>query len=65
MYGRPGAAYLDLPADHIQGQISRDEIVSTPVVGKQRKVFADPREVKRAVDLLMSAKKPLVVLGKG
>lgn len=65
MYGRPGAAYVDLPADHIQGQVSREEIQVAPVVGRQRRMFADPNEVKRAVELLMAAKNPLVVLGKG
>ncbi|KAJ2870546.1 hypothetical protein FB639_004607 [Coemansia asiatica] len=62
--GRPGAAYVDLPADYIQGSVEPSTVVMAPVV---RNTFAqaDPEDIKRAVDLLKNAKSPLVIVGKG
>ena len=65
--GRPGGVYLDLPAKLFPQSIDAE-------AGKQsliKVVDAAPRQipaadaVKRAVDLLRSAKKPLIILGKG
>src|SRR6202045_2864419 len=65
--GRPGGVYLDLPAKLLSQTIDA-------VKGKQslvRVVDAAPRQipgkdaVKRALDVLKSAKRPLIILGKG
>lgn len=65
--GRPGGVYLDLPArlfaqtmDLEAGQRSLIKVVD-PV---PRQIPA-PEAVQRALDLLKSAKKPLIILGKG
>ncbi|KAJ2865986.1 hypothetical protein GGH94_001837 [Coemansia aciculifera] len=60
--GRPGASYIDLPADIIQGQVAQVENAPrfAPAVG-----MADPAAVARAVGLLAAAKSPLLVVGKG
>jgi len=65
--GRPGGVYLDLPAklfpqamDAIAGKNSLIKVVDAA----PRQIPA-PEAVKRAVDLLKSAKKPLIILGKG
>src|SRR5436189_1733625 len=65
--GRPGGVYLDLPAklfaqsiDSVSGKNSLIKVVDPA----PRQIPA-PEAVKRAVDLLKSAKKPLIVLGKG
>jgi oxalyl-CoA decarboxylase len=65
--GRPGGVYLDLPAklfpqamDAVAGKKSLIEVVDPA----PRQIPA-PEAVKRAVDLLKSAKKPLIILGKG
>ncbi|KAJ2691228.1 hypothetical protein IWW39_000127 [Coemansia spiralis] len=61
--GRPGASYIDLPADIIQGQapLAVDPAPRfAPAVG-----MADPVAVARAVELLARAKSPLLVVGKG
>ncbi|KAJ1733451.1 hypothetical protein LPJ61_001550 [Coemansia biformis] len=64
MVGRPGAAYIDLPADYIQGTVPADAL---PSVGPARPVFAqaNPADVAAAAELLRGAKSPLVVVGKG
>jgi 2-hydroxyacyl-CoA lyase 1 len=67
-YGRPGACYVDLPADFIQAQIQDPqyiEKVQVPAVAPAPKYLADPQAVKAAADALRSAKSPLIVIGKG
>ncbi len=65
--GRPGGVYLDLPAklfaqamDAAAGRASLIEVVDPA----PRQIPA-PDAVKRALDLLRSAKRPLILLGKG
>jgi oxalyl-CoA decarboxylase len=65
--GRPGGVYLDLPAklfaqtvDAAAGKASLIEVVDPA----PRQIPA-PDAVKRALELLKSAKKPLILLGKG
>jgi oxalyl-CoA decarboxylase len=65
--GRPGGVYLDLPAklfaqviDKAAGQRSLIKVVDPAP-----KQIPAPDAIKRAVDLLKGAKKPLVILGKG
>src|SRR5499426_2842273 len=65
--GRPGGVYLDLPAklfaQSIDAVAGRNTLVK--VVDPAPKQIPAPDAVKRAVDLLRSAKKPLIILGKG
>jgi len=65
--GRPGGVYLDLPAklfgqamDAAAGKASLIRVVDPA----PRQIPA-PDAVQRALDLLKSAKKPLILLGKG
>ena len=65
--GRPGGVYLDLPAklfaqtmDAVAGQNSLVKVVDAA----PRQLPA-PESITRALDLLKSAKKPLIILGKG
>ncbi len=65
--GRPGGVYLDLPAklfgqamDAAAGKASLIKVIDPA----PRQIPA-PDAVKRALDLLKSAKKPLILLGKG
>jgi oxalyl-CoA decarboxylase len=65
--GRPGGVYLDLPAklfaQSIDAEAGRKTLIK--VVDAAPKQIPAPEAVKRAVDLLKNAKKPLIVLGKG
>ena len=65
--GRPGGVYLDLPAklfaqtmDAVVGQNSLVKVVDAA----PRQLPA-PESITRALDVLKSAKKPLIILGKG
>src|SRR2546423_4494292 len=65
--GRPGGVYLDLPAklfaQSIDAELGKKTLIK--VVDPAPKQIPAPESVKRAVDLLRSAKKPLIILGKG
>src|SRR5947199_6178669 len=65
--GRPGSAYLELPAklfaQSIDSVVGKNSLIR--VVDPAPKQIPAPEAVKRALDLLRSAKKPLIILGKG
>jgi oxalyl-CoA decarboxylase len=65
--GRPGGVYLDLPAKLFAQSMDKEAGKKSliKVVDPAPKQIPAPDAVKRAVDLLKSAKKPLVILGKG
>jgi oxalyl-CoA decarboxylase len=65
--GRPGGVYLDLPAK-LFGQIMDAEAGTkslVKVVDPAPAQLPAPAAVKRALDVLKSAKRPLIILGKG
>jgi oxalyl-CoA decarboxylase len=65
--GRPGGVYLDLPAklfaQTIDAAAGKNSLIK--VVDAAPKQIPAAEAVKRAVDLLRSAKRPLIILGKG
>ena len=65
--GRPGGVYLDMPAklfaQNIDLAVGKKSLIK--VVDPAPKQIPAPEAVKRALDLLRSAKKPLIILGKG
>ena len=63
VYGRPGAAYLDLPNDIISAE--GEAPAQPPRCPDAPRSFADPSSVERALAALRSAKRPLVIVGKG
>src|SRR4030088_3316597 len=65
--GRPGGVYLDLPAK-LFGQVMDAEAGKkslVKVIDAAPAQIPAPDAVKRALDVLKSAKRPLIVLGKG
>lgn len=64
-YGRPGAAYLDFPGNVLQGRIDAATVLSTYVHPEPPLAFPDPCKITEAVTALLSAKRPLVIIGKG
>ncbi|KAJ9108836.1 hypothetical protein QFC21_000156 [Naganishia friedmannii] len=64
-YGKPGATYVDLPADYIQGSVQTDQLIKLPPIQAPPRTPAGDIEITRAVSLLLSAKRPLLVIGKG
>ncbi|HMJ40663.1 MAG TPA: oxalyl-CoA decarboxylase [Pseudolabrys sp.] len=65
--GRPGGVYLDLPAK-LFGQVMDAEAGKkslVKVIDAAPAQLPAPDSIKRALDVLKSAKKPLIILGKG
>lgn len=65
IYGRPGPVYLDFPDDIIRAEVEEEEVQMVARVPEPPRTLADPDAVEGALDLLESAEKPLVVVGKG
>ena len=65
IYGRPGAVYLDLPNDIITGRSEEDAIDFSPRCAEPPRPVAEAEAIERALDVLRSAKRPLVIVGKG
>ncbi|NPU12644.1 oxalyl-CoA decarboxylase [Bradyrhizobium sp. 83002] len=65
--GRPGGVYLDLPAK-LFGQVMNAQAGTASlvkVIDPAPAQIPSPDSVKRALDLLKNAKRPLIILGKG
>src|SRR5437868_2734221 len=65
--GRPGGVYLDLPAK-LFGQVMDAEAGQkslVKVIDAAPAQIPSPDSVRRALDVLKSAKRPLIILGKG
>src|ERR687884_196733 len=65
--GRPGGVYLDLPAKLLGQTMDAAQGASSlvKVVDAAPRQLPAPEAVKRALDVLKSAKRPLIILGKG
>jgi oxalyl-CoA decarboxylase len=65
--GRPGGVYLDLPAklfpQTMEAAAGKASLIEA--VDPAPEQIPAPKAVKRALDLLRSAKRPLIILGKG
>jgi oxalyl-CoA decarboxylase len=65
--GRPGGVYLDMPAK-LFGQVmdaAKGEKSLVKVIDPAPAQIPAPEAVERALEVLKSAKKPLIILGKG
>ncbi len=65
--GRPGGVYLDLPAK-LFGQVMNADAGKkslVKVIDAAPAQIPSPESIKRALDVLKGAKKPLIILGKG
>jgi oxalyl-CoA decarboxylase len=65
--GRPGGVYLDLPAEVLGAALDVDAGVKSlvRVVDAAPRQIPAPESIERALDLLASAPRPLIILGKG
>jgi oxalyl-CoA decarboxylase len=65
--GRPGGVYLDLPAKLFSQVMNADAGAKSlvKVIDAAPAQIPAPASIKRALDVLKSAKRPLIILGKG
>ena len=64
-YGRPGAAYLDMPDDIITGKCDEKDLVQVQKCPDPPRFQAPPENVDAALNMLERAERPLILVGKG
>ncbi|MFL5257549.1 MAG: oxalyl-CoA decarboxylase [Rhodopila sp.] len=65
IYGRPGACYLDMPDDIILGEVEAEKVHQAATVADPPRMQAMDADIDRALNVLESAERPLVIVGKG
>ena len=64
--GEPGPVYLDFPVDTLRADVSKaGRLPEFFMPRPPTRMLPDPQAVSRAVDLLWSARRPLVISGRG
>ncbi len=64
--GEPGPVYLDFPTDTLRANVPKAVQLQEHFRPKVAPLlFPDPADVKKAVDVLWSAQRPLVISGRG
>ena len=63
--GRPGVAYIDMPGDLLRKSAIEVEIPKEIIVPRPPITRPLESDVKKAVELLSRAQRPLVIIGKG
>ena len=65
LFGRPGAAYLELPGDVITSVIDEEAVERAHSVGEPPRPEATAAQIDAALAALRSAQRPLLIFGKG
>lgn len=65
MYGRPGAAYLDFPGNILSQRIPEESIPRQYKVAPIPIIYPQPSLIQKSANVLVEAKRPLVIIGKG
>ena len=64
--GDPGPSYIDFPTDTLRGTVPKALQLEEHLCDKPRSITRpDPTQIERAVDLLWSARRVLVISGRG
>jgi len=63
--GRPGPVFLDFPQELLSATVQEDEILFPESYRTAARPLGDPALVGEALEILSTAKKPLVVAGSG
>ncbi len=63
--GRPGPAYLEFPMDVLEAKVDETEITLPTNYRTDARAQGAPALVKKAVDLLLSAERPVIIAGTG
>lgn len=64
-YGRPGAVYLDFPGTLLLSKAPKSDLSEQYVHPSPPVIYPDHDAVSDAVTVMKSAKRPLVIVGKG
>ena len=64
-HGTPGPVYLDMPGNMLYEKVDESHVVSRPSLKDMVLPSPDSRSIEQAVELLMTAKKPILLTGTG
>jgi 2-hydroxyacyl-CoA lyase 1 len=64
-YGRPGPTFLEVPEDVILGTVEDTDLQQAATIASSPRSMALPEDIEAAIEALKSAKRPLVIIGKG
>nr|KAF6335208.1 2-hydroxyacyl-CoA lyase 1 [Pipistrellus kuhlii] len=65
IYGRPGACYIDIPADFVNLQVNVNSIKYVECCMPPPVSMAETSAVQMAASVIRNAKQPLLIIGKG
>ncbi|XP_004704066.1 2-hydroxyacyl-CoA lyase 1 [Echinops telfairi] len=65
IYGRPGACYVDIPADYVTLQVNSNAIKYVECCMPPPVSMAETAAVRMAASLIRNAQQPLLIFGKG
>uniref|UniRef100_U3FTX8 2-hydroxyacyl-CoA lyase 1 n=1 Tax=Callithrix jacchus TaxID=9483 RepID=U3FTX8_CALJA len=65
IYGRPGACYVDIPADFVNLQVNVNSLKYTECCMSPPISMAETSAVRMAASVIRNAKQPLLIIGKG
>ncbi|XP_004385326.1 2-hydroxyacyl-CoA lyase 1 isoform X1 [Trichechus manatus latirostris] len=65
IYGRPGACYVDIPADFVNLEVNANSIKYVECCMPPPVSMAETSAVRMAASVIRNAKQPLLVIGKG
>uniref|UniRef100_A0A8C8ZGY9 2-hydroxyacyl-CoA lyase n=1 Tax=Prolemur simus TaxID=1328070 RepID=A0A8C8ZGY9_PROSS len=65
IYGRPGACYVDIPADFVNLLVNVNSIKYTECCMSPPVSMAETSAVRMAASVIRNAKQPLLIIGKG
>ncbi len=63
--GRPGPVLIDLPRDVTMADIEFDYPDKVDLIGYKPKIKGHPKQIKKAVDMIMQSERPIILAGGG
>jgi len=63
--GRPGPVLIDLPRDVTMADIEFEYPEKVELIGYRPKTKGHPKQIKKAVDLIMKSERPIILAGGG
>lgn len=63
--GRPGPVYLEIPIDVFYGSVEEEKVSIPAGYRTESRPAGDPAQIDKALELLKTAKRPMIVVGSG
>jgi thiamine pyrophosphate-dependent acetolactate synthase large subunit-like protein len=64
-HGKPGPVYIDMPGDMLYEKVDESRVAPRPALKEMSLPSPDSRSIERALELLGSARKPILLTGSG